>query len=113
VITIGAFALLAGAGALARAAAGRRLNVPGGWPWGTLVVNVTGSLALGLLHGTGAPAATVLGTGLVGAYTTFSTFARDAVALAERGQSRRVAAYVIVSVGGGVVAAAAGMALAG
>ena len=112
-ITVGAFALLAGAGALARAAAGRRWNAPGGWPWGTLAVNLTGSLALGLLHGTGAPAATVLGTGLVGAYTTFSTFARDTVVLTGRGVPGRAAAYVIVSVGGGVLAAAAGVALAG
>lgn len=111
-ITAGAFAVLAGAGALARAAAGRRLD-SGRWPWGTLAVNVAGSLALGLLHGTGAPAVTVLGTALVGTFTTYSTFVRDVVALTETGRARWAGAYAVVSVAGGLVAAALGVAVAG
>jgi CrcB protein len=59
------------------------------FPLGTLVINVTGSLALGVLagsaahHGVSAAWLTVAGTGLIGAYTTFSTFTFDSVRLAE------------------------------
>jgi len=55
----------------------------GVFPWGTLVVNVSGSLVLGFLsglalyHGFPTTAKTVLGTGFLGAYTTFSTFAYE------------------------------------
>ncbi len=64
------------------------------FPWGTLVINVTGAFVLGLLTGLadhrGVPGAvlTVVGTGLLGAFTTFSTFAFDTVGLAERGTAR-------------------------
>ena len=118
-MTAVAFLLLAVAGTAARAAVTGRLNRPGGVPVGTLAVNVTGSLALGLLAGVAPPAATVAGTGLLGAYTTFSTFAADAVALAEAGGDegpgpgrRRAAGYVAVTLVAGVAAAAAGRALA-
>ena len=106
-----AFAVAAGVGAVARALAGVRLNRHGGFPLGTLLVNVTGSFALGLLHGTGAPAATVAGTGLLGAFTTFSSFSRDTIALAEDRRAGLVAAYLAASTGGSVLAAAAGVAL--
>ncbi len=59
------------------------------FPFGTLVINVTGSFVLGLLtgsalhHGVSATWLTVVGTGLIGAYTTFSTFTFDTVRLAE------------------------------
>jgi CrcB protein len=113
------------AGTAARAAATGRLNRDGRFPVGTLAVNVAGSLALGLLAGVGPPAATVAGTGLLGAFTTFSTFAADAVALAEGGGAdgdggagrptggrTRAAAYVAVTLVAGVAAAGAGRALA-
>ncbi len=48
-ITAVAFVIAAGVGTLARAEAGRRWNRPGGLPVGTLAVNVSGSLLLGLL----------------------------------------------------------------
>ena len=60
------------------------------FPLGILVVNLSGSFVLGVLvgvgahHGLSAPWVTVLGTGLIGAYTTFSTFTFDTVRLAER-----------------------------
>ena len=76
--------MLAAAGALARALAGRRLNRA--LPVGTVLVNVSGSFALGLLAGAAPPVVTAVGTGGLGAYTTFSSFARDAVALAEDGR---------------------------
>jgi CrcB protein len=69
----------------------------GRFPLGILVVNVTGSFALGLLTGLGAsivPAdlAFVIGTGLLGGYTTLSTVSVESVLLAQRG--RRTAAVL-------------------
>ena len=68
------------------------------FPYGTLVINVTGSFALGVLvglaahHGVSSTVVTVAGTGLLGAYTTFSTFSVDTVGLVERGRTRAAAA---------------------
>ena len=110
-ITAAAFVLAAGVGALARADAGRRWNRHDGLAWGTVVVNVVGSFVLGLLHEVGPPAATVIGVGGLGAFTTFSSFARDTVALAEARQLLSCVTYVLLSCGLGVGAAAIGMAL--
>jgi CrcB protein len=88
------------------------------FPVGTLVVNVSGSFVLGLLSGLaiyqGLPNTPklVVGTGLVGAYTTFSTFSYETIALVEEGEVRLAARNVVASVVLGVVAAAAGLALA-
>lgn len=109
-ITGAAFLALAGAGALARAGVGHRLNR--GFPLGTLSVNVLGALALGLLAGASTPALTVVGIGGLGTLTTFSSFARDAVALVEEGRFRAALAYVVGTVGLGLAAAGAGLALA-
>jgi CrcB protein len=111
VITAVAFVVAAATGALARAETGRRLNRS--IPIGTLAVNVSGSFLLGLLATTAPPVLTVLGVGGLGALTTFSSFARDAVALAEDGRAYAAAAYVTVSVGLGIAAAALGVALTG
>ena len=73
-ITAIAFAVAAAAGALARAEASRRWNRRGGLAAGTLVVNATGSLLLGLMSGWTGPGFTVLGVGALGAFTTFSSF---------------------------------------
>lgn len=110
-ITAVAFVLAASVGALARAEAGRRWNRPAGFAWGTFMVNVTGSFALGLLHDVGSPTLTVLGVGGLGAFTTFSSFARDAVALVERRDLVRSIAYVVGTCGVGIGAAALGMAV--
>ena len=111
-ITVLVFTLAAAVGAVARAEVGRRWNRHGGLAVGTLIVNVTGSFLLGLLVNVAPPALTVLGVGGLGAYTTFSSFARDTVALAEL---RRLA-LAAVDVGGtcvlGIGAAAIGVALA-
>jgi CrcB protein len=92
-------------------------HTDGAFPWGTFVVNVSGSLVLGtisgfgLYHAVGATARTVLGTGGMGAYTTFSTFTFETVRLAEEGAInealRNVAASFIV----GLAAASTGLAL--
>jgi CrcB protein len=81
----------------------QRLGVA--FPWGTLVVNVTGSLLLGFLirYALATPAVSVelralLTTGFCGGYTTFSTFSYETVALIEEGQYERAGAYVLGSV---------------
>jgi len=107
-----AFVVLAGVGAVARGVIGQRLNGHDGFPVGTLVVNLVGSFALGLLHGVDAPTYTVVGTGMIGAFTTFSSFARDTAALTVLGRPRLAALYVVASVGGALMAAAGGLALA-
>jgi CrcB protein len=112
VITVLAFAAAAVVGALARAEAGRRWNRHDGLAVGTLVVNITGSFLLGLLAHTAPPAVTVLGVGGLGAYTTFSSFARDAVALAELRRVALAAAYVGATCVLGIAAAAGGVAIA-
>jgi len=91
-----AFVAAAGVGGLARAGIGHRLN--GRFPWGTIVVNVSGSFALGLIARWSGFAATVLGTGLLGAYTTYSSFARDTVALWEQHHRVFTASYVVSTV---------------
>ena len=77
-----------------------------GFPWGTLLVNIAGSLAMGLLTGyltfrAGLPQSwrLFLTTGLLGGFTTFSAFTLDAAVLWERGALVQLAAYVIGSVG--------------
>ena len=107
------FVAAAGTGALARAEAGRRWNRHGGLALGTLIVNITGSFCLGLLSGLTPPALTVLGVGGLGAYTTFSSFARDTAALAEQGQLRLAATYIVLTCALGIGAAAVGVGLAG
>ncbi len=89
----------------------------GGFPYGTLAINVSGSLVLGLItgfalhHGVSAAWLTVAGTGLVGAYTTFSTVAFDTVRLAEAERWRPALWNVASSIGLGLAAAALGLAV--
>ena len=86
------------------------------FPWGTLAVNVLGSLAMGLLAGVFAARAQdewhqsarlFLMTGILGGFTTFSAFSLDALALWERGETAAATAYVL----GSVVLSIAGFAL--
>jgi CrcB protein len=96
-VTALAFVACAAVAAVARLALSAPLNAPSTFPWGTLLVNVTGSAALGLLAGSGPAVVTVLGTGAIGAYTTFSTFAVETDVLARRAPITS-AAYVAASV---------------
>jgi CrcB protein len=106
-----ALALLAGGvGAVLRALADRALPPrPGGLPRGTLAVNLVGSLALGLLVGADPPPAMllVLGGGLLGGLTTFSTFAVQTLRLPRGAATVNVLANVL----GGLVLATLGLAL--
>lgn len=88
-----------------------------GFPWGTLTVNVLGSLIMGLLwvvlDARGAMRlAPLLMTGVLGGFTTFSAFSLDAVTMVERGQPGLAAAYVLASVTLSVAALWAGILLA-
>lgn len=88
------------------------------FPWGTFAVNVTGCLILGLLTGAvtaGAASSQVqllVGTGLCGALTTYSTFSYETLRLADDGARFFAAANVAASVIAGLGAAFAGDALA-
>ncbi len=76
-----------------------------GFPWGTLAVNILGSFVMGALiaylahWGNLSPALRLFFvTGLLGAFTTFSTFSLDTITLWERGLELHAAAYVLASV---------------
>jgi CrcB protein len=88
-------------------------RVAGVFPLGTMVVNVSGSFGLGLLAGLAHEPYEILGTGLVGAYTTFSTFSFETLQLLEAGEGRSALINVVASVAAGTLAAAAGLAVAG
>lgn len=89
------------------------------FPYGTLVINVTGSLILGFLtgaalhHHLAADWLTVLGTGMIGAYTTFSTFSFDNFRLLTGDAAGTALTNMVLSVVAGLAAAAAGLALGG
>ncbi|MER5740767.1 MULTISPECIES: fluoride efflux transporter CrcB [unclassified Streptomyces] len=84
-----------------------------GFPWGTLAVNVSGSLVLGLVTGlASANAQLLLGTGLCGALTTYSTFSYETLKLYEDGAKGRAVLYVLVSLAAGLGAAWLGVAAA-
>lgn len=121
VLAWAAFLVAAGTGAPARYLLDGWVQdrTSGAFPWGTFTVNVTGCLALGVLAGlglyhdvAGGTARTVLGSGGLGAFTTFSAFTFETVRLAEEGALddavRNAAAGLLV----GIAAAAAGLALA-
>lgn len=109
-------ALAGAAGALSRYAltgviAGR---TKGAFPWGTLVVNVSGSFVLGLLFVVMTerflPSPTLraaVTVGFLGAFTTFSTFALESLQLADEG----AVGLALLNIGGSVVAGLAAVAL--
>jgi CrcB protein len=96
----------AGLGGLLRHAVNRvTLLTGGGYPWNTVVVNVVGSFAMGLLAGwwafRGGSHQTVrlfLATGVLGGFTTFSAFSLDAALLWERGRMAGAMLYITFTV---------------
>jgi CrcB protein len=77
---------------------------PGGWPWATLLINVSGCLLIGVLmvvitdlvepHRLTRP---FLGVGILGGYTTFSTYTVDAISLADGARPGLAVAYLVVT----------------
>ncbi|MCR9072440.1 MAG: fluoride efflux transporter CrcB [Alphaproteobacteria bacterium] len=89
-----------------------------GFPWGTLAVNVIGSFAMGVLVEAGALKVNLsaemrafLAVGVLGAFTTFSTFSLDVATLWERGEVMMTGAYVAASAALSILALFAGLAL--
>ena len=97
-------------------AAVQRLAGPG-FPWGTLAVNVVGSLMLGALlvvterMASGESLRRFAAVGVLGAFTTFSAFSAEVVTMLRDGVWLRAAAYATVSVTLAVGALAAGVAM--
>ena len=105
-------ALGAGAGAAARHLLDGA-HTRGRFPTGILVVNLLGSLLAGVVAGAapGPRATDLLAVGLLGGFTTASTLAVDVLRLQRDGAGRLALLDVVLSVGPGLVLAAAGLAL--
>lgn len=112
VLVVVGVGLVGGAGAIARflldGEVARRLGR--GFPFGTLAVNLTGAFALGVVVGAAlsTDADRIAGAGLIGAYTTFSTWAFESHRLGEDGQLLGATLNFAASLVLGVAAAWAG-----
>jgi CrcB protein len=104
--------LIGGAGSVARFLVDGTVSAGTGrdFPFGTLVVNVSGAVILGLLTGLAlsGSAALLAGTAAVGSYTTFSTWMFETQRLTEERQHRKAVANIAASLVLGVAAAALG-----
>jgi fluoride exporter len=107
-----AVVLIGGAGSVARFLVDGALSSAAGrdFPFGTLAVNVSGAVLLGLLTGLALShdQALLAGTAAVGSYTTFSTWMLETQRLTEERQHRKVFANLVVSLALGIGAAALG-----
>ncbi len=121
VIHIGAVGLAGSLGAVARYLLGRFVAERAGaeFPFGTLLINVTGAFVIGLLFALTARKLlspvwqTVLATGFLGGYTTFSTMSWEGVQLARSGSSHLSLLYFGANLLLGLLAALLGLALGG
>ena len=109
----GAFSVSAGLGAVLRVMVDGALSrrSPRPLPVGTMAVNFSGAFALGVVNGSAAShhVAFVCGTGLIGAYTTFSTWMFETQRLVEERQERPAVQNIVISVVIGVALAALGI----
>jgi len=105
-------AVLGGTGALGRFVIDARISARSGrdFPYGTLVVNLTGAFVLGLLGGLtlSTTTSTLLGTAAIGSYTTFSTWMLETHRLREDSEFRTATLNIVVSLVLGVAAAELG-----
>lgn len=114
IVAVGLVAVGGAVGGLLRAAAREVLpSAPGSWGWSTLVVNSLGAFALAALLGLLARSPSertrlLLGTGLLGAFTTFSSLVVETVLLADAGRPGTAVGYVLVSVAALLVSAVLG-----
>ena len=96
------------AGALARMGVVELLrHDPGHWPWATLLVNLAGAFVLGLVAARGYRRA-LIGQGVCGALTTFSTFQLELLEMLDAGRAGLALAYAAVSLAAGLAAAELG-----
>jgi CrcB protein len=104
--------VLGGVGAIARFVIDSRISarLSADFPWGTLAVNLSGALLLGLLTGLAVTGDVLVlaGTATLGSYTTFSTWMLETQRLVEDGAVRAGAVNAVLSVVVGVAAAALG-----
>lgn len=111
-----ALVLLGGAaGTLGRHAVGTAWSDTSTWPWPTFVVNLLGSLFLGALVARSRPdqpARLLLGTGLLGGFTTYSAFAVETDRLVREDHLALAALYPVATVVLGAAAALVGMIVA-
>jgi CrcB protein len=109
-------------GALARYQLGRLAGhmLPGAsWPWGTFAANVLGGFAMGLLAGwlarfntsSGEAVRLLLAVGVLGGFTTFSSFSLETVLMIERGQMAMALGYALFSVVAAIAALIGGLGL--
>jgi len=109
-------AVLGGAGAIGRFLLDASISARAGrqFPLGTLAVNASGALLLGLLTGLAARGTleTLAGAATLGSYTTFSTWMLETHRLSEDGELRRAAVNIAASLALGVAAAALGRVIA-
>jgi CrcB protein len=110
-------ALCGALGAYARFRVGAAVTArrPSDFPFGTFAVNLSGGFALGLLTGlsVGGDALLILGTGLLGGYTTFSTWMVEAQRLGEDAAWTPMWLYLLGSMAAGLAAAGAGWLVGG
>ena len=88
--------------------------MPGGFQWGTLAVNLVGSLILGILVGMSLSAemGLLLGTGIMGAFTTMSAYSVDLVELFENSEYGPAMSYLLLTLLGCPLLAYGGMRIA-
>lgn len=114
-----AIAVAAGLGAVVRYVLDQIVShrTRGEFPYGTFLINISGSLLLGLLsglslhHGLPSSAAFIAGVGFLGGYTTLSTWAWESLSLAETGELLQASLNVVGSFAFGLAAATAGLGL--
>ena len=85
----------------------------GRFPWGIVIVNVTGSFALGMVTASIPESTLIIGAGLLGGYTTFSTAMLDTLALWKDGRRPTSVMHLVGTLAASVIAAVVGLGVGG